>query len=217
MQHYTQQFLELAIAVEALRFGGFTLKSGRHSPYFFNAGQFCRGQALHQLCACYRDAMQQSGIQFDMLFGPAYKGIPLAAALASEYAVERHANPARDLPWSYNRKEVKDHGEGGQLVGAPLQGKVVIIDDVLSAGTSAREAIDMIKQAGAEPAALLIALDREERGQTELSAQQELIAEGIPVVAIARLQDLIGFMGQSKNLQQHKQSMLDYQSLWSAF
>lgn len=216
MHNHTQQFLELAVAMEALRFGEFTLKSGRHSPYFFNAGQFCYGQALHQLCRCYRDAMQQSGIEFDMLYGPAYKGIPLAAALASEYAIKRQGCPARDLPWAYNRKEVKDHGEGGQLVGAPLSGKVVIIDDVLSAGTSAREAINMIQQAGAKPAALLIALDREERGQAELSAQQELVAEGIPVVAIARLQDLIGFLNQSKNLQQHQQAVLDYKSLWSA-
>lgn len=217
MQQHTQQFLEVAVSVEALRFGEFTLKSGRQSPYFFNAGQFCSGKALHQLCGCYRHALKHAGIEFDMLFGPAYKGIPLAAALASEYAQPRGDNdPARDIPWAYNRKEIKDHGEGGQLVGAPLDGRVVIIDDVLSAGTSAREAIAMIKNAGATPAALLVALDREERGRGELSARQELASEGIPVVAVAGLQDLIGFLGHSKNLQQHRQAMLDYQLLWSA-
>ncbi len=216
MYQHTQQFLELAVAVQALRFGEFTLKSGRQSPYFFNAGQFSSGVALHQLCSCYRQALKHADLPFDMLFGPAYKGIPLAASLASEYAQPRVDDPARDLPWAYNRKEIKDHGEGGKLVGAPLAGKVVIIDDVVSAGTSAREAIQMIQTAGAQPAALLVALDREERGQGELSAKQELAKEGIPVISIARLQDLIGFLGQTKNLQQYQQAMLDYQTIWSA-
>ncbi len=216
MQQHTQHFLELAVTVQALRFGDFTLKSGRQSPYFFNAGQFCSGNALHQLCKCYRQALKHAGIEFDMLFGPAYKGIPLAAALASEYALPRENDQPRDIPWAYNRKEVKDHGEGGNLVGAPLSGRVVIIDDVVSAGTSAREAVSFIQAAGAQPAALLVALDREERGQGELSAKQELAKDGIPVISIARLQDLIGFLGQAKNLQQHRQAMLDYQTLWSA-
>ncbi len=216
MHQHTQDFLQLAVRVQALRFGTFTLKSGRQSPYFFNAGQFSSGSALQQLCACYRAALEQSGLRFDMLFGPAYKGIPLAAALAAEFAQPRPDSPARDLPWAYNRKEIKDHGEGGQLVGAPLQGGVVIIDDVVSAGTSARESIELIKAAGAQPAALLIALDREERGQREMSASQELTATGIPVIAIARLQDLIAYLAGSETLQQHRQAMLNYQSLWSA-
>jgi len=216
MQQHTQQFLELAVSVEALRFGDFTLKSGRQSPYFFNAGQFSTGKALHQLCIGYRQALMHAGISFDMLFGPAYKGIPLAAALASEYAQPRTDQPARDIPWGYNRKEIKDHGEGGQLVGAPLKGRVVIIDDVVSAGTSAREAITMIQAAGAQPAALLVALDRQERGQGEHSARQELAAEGIPVISIARLEDLIGFLHFSEKLQKYHKTMVEYQTLWSA-
>lgn len=215
MQAYTKQFLQLALDVEALRFGDFTLKSGRQSPYFFNAGQFANGIALHEMCCHYRAALDAADIPFDMLFGPAYKGIPLAAALASEYAQPRTNSPMRNLPWSYNRKEVKDHGEGGHLVGAPISGRVVVIDDVLSAGTSAREAIQMISDAGAQPVALLVALDREELGQGKSSARQELIEEGIAVISIAKLKDLIGYLKTEQNLLKHQQAMLEYQTLWS--
>lgn len=165
-------FLDLAIARNVLRFGEFTLKSGRSSPYFFNAGLFDSGAALATLGTAYAEAAARSGIEFDMLFGPAYKGIVLAAITASALA-EKHG---RDLPFAYNRKEAKDHGEGGTLVGAPLKGRVLIVDDVITAGTAIRESLALIRAAGATPAGVLIALDREERGQGSLSATQELAA-----------------------------------------
>src|SRR4249919_3417778 len=168
MLPHQRQFLDLAIAREVLRFGEFTLKSGRISPYFFNAGRFDSGAALAALGECYACALADAGTQFDMLFGPAYKGIPLATTLAAR---------GRDLPVAFNRKEAKDHGEGGTLIGAPLKGRVLIVDDVITAGTAIRESITLIRAAGAEPAGVLIALDREERGQGQLSATQELAAE----------------------------------------
>jgi orotate phosphoribosyltransferase len=194
VQQYKQQFFELALRKGNLRFGEFTLKSGRISPYFFNAGGFDDGESLGKLAECYADAILGSGISFDMLFGPAYKGIPLAAATAVALS-QRHS---KNVAYAYNRKEAKDHGEGGVIVGAPLAGRVLIIDDVISAGTSARESIELIEGAGAQVAGVAIALDRQERGQGELSAVQELRrAHGIPCVAIATLNDLIGFLGAS--------------------
>jgi orotate phosphoribosyltransferase len=188
MTDFRTVFFELALRKGILRFGEFTLKSGRVSPYFFNAGGFDDGESLATLADCYADALVASGLEFDMLFGPAYKGIPLAAALAISFA-RRHG---RNLPYSYNRKEAKGHGEGGKLVGAELAGRVLIVDDVISAGTSVRESIAWIGDAGATPAGVAIALDRQERGQGSRSAAREVEREfGLPVVSIAGLDDLI--------------------------
>ncbi|MEJ2060718.1 MAG: orotate phosphoribosyltransferase [Gammaproteobacteria bacterium] len=188
MQPYQQQFLEYAIERGVLRFGEFTLKSGRKSPYFFNAGLFNTGAALDRLGQWYAQAIVASGMEFDMLFGPAYKGIPLAAATAVALA-GRHG---RDLPWCFNRKEAKDHGEGGNLVGAPLAGRVLIIDDVITAGTAIRESVALIRDQGAEPVGVAIALDRQERGKGSLSAIQEVERDyGLRVVSIACLDDLL--------------------------
>jgi len=191
MQNYKQQFFKLAMAQGNLRFGRFTLKSGRISPYFFNAGGFDDGSSLQQLSECYAQAILDSKLAFDMLFGPAYKGIPLAAGIA----ITLNARHKQNIPFAYNRKEAKNHGEGGSLVGARLKGQVLITDDVISAGTSVRESIEWIKQAGATPCGVAIALDRQERGQGEQSAAQEVVSEfGIPVVAIAGLDDLIKYL-----------------------
>ena len=191
MQNYKQQFFELAMAQGNLKFGEFTLKSGRVSPYFFNAGGFDDGRSLEILSACYAQAILDSGLAFDMLFGPAYKGIPLAAGIA----IMLNASHQQNIPFAYNRKEAKDHGEGGTLVGAELKGNVLITDDVISAGTSVRESIEWIQQAGANACGVAIALDRQERGKGEKSAAQEVTDEfGIPVIAIAGLDDLIEFL-----------------------
>ena len=191
MQNYKQQFFKLAMAQGNLKFGEFTLKSGRVSPYFFNAGGFDDGHSLELLSDCYAQAILDSGVAFDMLFGPAYKGIPLAAGIA----IMLNASHQRNIPFAYNRKEAKDHGEGGTLVGAELKGNVLITDDVISAGTSVRESINWIQQAGASACGVAIALDRQERGQGEKSAAQEVADEfGIPVIAIAGLDDLIEFL-----------------------
>lgn len=196
MQSYKEKFFELAIDKGNLRFGSFTLKSGRVSPYFFNAGGFDDGASLATLSHCYAAAIDASAIGYDMLFGPAYKGIPLAAATA----IALYQGLSRNVPFAYNRKETKDHGEGGIIVGAPLKGRVLIIDDVISAGTSVRESIEMIRSAGAEPAGIAIALDRQERGQGAHSAAQEVQSEfGIPCVAIATLADLLDYL-QKKQL-----------------
>jgi len=174
-----------------LKFGEFTLKSGRVSPYFFNAGGFDDGRSLQLLCGCYTKAILDSGLAFDMLFGPAYKGIPLAAGIAIMFNAGQH----RNIPFAYNRKEAKDHGEGGTLVGAQLRGNVLITDDVISAGTSVRESIEWIQKAGATACGVIVALDRQERGSGEKSAAQEIADEfAIPVIAIARLDDLIEFL-----------------------
>ena len=191
MDDHRSRFLNLALGANALRFGEFTLKSGRTSPYFFNAGCFDSGAALAGLAACYADAIDAAGIGFDLLFGPAYKGIPLATALACEYA-----RRGRDLPVAFNRKEAKAHGEGGQLIGAGLAGRrVLVVDDVITAGTAVREALDTITGAGGTVAAVAIALDRQEAldpASSRLSAAQALTArEGIPVVAVATLADLL--------------------------
>lgn len=188
MQDYQRSFLDLAIARSALRFGRFTLKSGRESPYFFNAGLFDDGEALSVLGQCYAAALQRSGLAYDMLFGPAYKGIPLVSATAVALAEHHH----RSVPWAFNRKEAKDHGEGGSVVGRALSGRVVIVDDVITAGTAVRESVETIRRAGAEPVAVLLALDRQERGQGALSAVQEVARDfGLRCVSLVTLADLI--------------------------
>jgi orotate phosphoribosyltransferase len=194
---YQQRFLQAALDCQALRFGTFTLKSGRSSPYFFNAGRFDHGAALDTLGRCYAAALVDSGLAFDMLFGPAYKGLPLATAVA--LALWR--DHGRDLPVAFNRKEAKDHGEGGMLIGAPLRGRVLIVDDVITAGTAIREAVGLIRDGGGEPCAVAIALDRQERGRGALSAAQEVRQElGLPVVAIATLADLLVLSGEHPDL-----------------
>lgn len=191
MHDHKTRFFELALNKGNLRFGSFTLKSGRTSPYFFNAGGFDDGASLGELANCYADAIAESGLRFDMLFGPAYKGIPLAAATA----IALHDRHARNLPYAFNRKEAKDHGEGGTIVGAALKGRVLVIDDVISAGTSMRESIEIINAAGAQTAGIAIALDRQERGEGKRSAAQEVQVEyGIPCIAIAGLDDLIAYL-----------------------
>ena len=188
MQQYQLTFIDLVLRRQALRFGRFTLKSGRESPYFFNAGLFSDGAATAALGRCYAAAITSSGIAFDMLFGPAYKGIPLVTATAIALSVEHGLN----VPYAFNRKEAKDHGEGGGIVGAPLRGRVLIIDDVISAGTAVRESLGFIRGAAAQPAGVALALDRQERGQGPLSAVQEVEqTEGLRCVSIITLADLI--------------------------
>jgi orotate phosphoribosyltransferase len=191
---YQSDFIDLCVRLGVLRFGSFTLKSGRESPYFFNAGLFSSGAAIAAVGRAYAAAVTASGLQFDMLFGPAYKGIPLATIAAA--ALAEHAG--RDLPFAFNRKEIKDHGEGGNIVGGPLKGRVLIVDDVITAGTAIRESIDRIQAAGALPAGVLLALDRQERGpQGSLSAVQEVSDQyGIPVVAVVNLADLMQHVSQ---------------------
>ncbi len=210
MEQYQRDFIELALKHEALRFGEFTLKSGRVSPYFFNAGQFQTGAALAALGRFYADALQSSGVDYDVVFGPAYKGIPLAATTAVALA-DQHQ---KDMPYCFNRKEAKDHGEGGSLVGAPLQGKILIVDDVITAGTAVREVMTIISEQGAEPAAVLIGLNRQERGKGELSAIQEVEKDyGIPVISIISLDDIITYLqeqGESDRIAQVQQYRKDY-------
>ena len=191
MKDYQREFLDFAIACEALRFGQFTLKSGRVSPYFFNTGLFDTGGKLAQLARFYARAIVDSGLAFDVLYGPAYKGIPLATATAVQLA----EHFGRDLPYAFNRKEPKKHGEGGVIVGHALAGRVLIIDDVISAGTSVRESVDIIRQAGAAPAGVAIAVDRQERGTSEFSAVQEVEQKfGLRVVSIANLETLLHYL-----------------------
>jgi orotate phosphoribosyltransferase len=194
MHAYQREFIDFAIQKQVLRFGEFTLKSGRVSPYFFNAGLFNSGAALARLGRCYAQAVVDAGLDFDLVFGPAYKGIPLATLTAAALA-EHHG---RDLPYCFNRKEAKDHGEGGSLVGAPLAGRrVLIVDDVITAGTAIRESVELIRAAGATPVGVVIALDREERGQGELSAVEEVRRDlGLAVVSIVRLTELVEYLGQ---------------------
>ncbi|MDG6403825.1 orotate phosphoribosyltransferase [Pseudomonas quasicaspiana] len=209
MQAYQRDFIRFAIDRGVLRFGEFTLKSGRTSPYFFNAGLFNSGSALAQLGRFYAAAVVESGISFDVLFGPAYKGIPLAATTAVALA-EHHG---RDLPWCFNRKEAKDHGEGGSLVGAPLTGNVLIIDDVITAGTAIREVMQIIKGQEATAAGVLIALNRQERGNGELSAIQEVERDfGIPVVSIVSLNQVLEFLADDTQLKQHLPAVEAYRA-----
>ncbi len=207
MQAYKKEFIDLSLELGVLRFGEFTLKSGRISPYFFNAGLFNTGYAAAKLGRFYATAVTDSGIDFDMIFGPAYKGIPLVALTAAALA-EHHGI---DVPYAFNRKEAKAHGERGSIVGAPLQGKVLIIDDVITAGTAVREAYQIIVSAGAKIAGLLISLDRQERGQTSLSAVQELRASlGVPIVSIVQLGDLVETLEESKDYAQHLEPVVTY-------
>ncbi|MBD8707280.1 orotate phosphoribosyltransferase [Pseudomonas sp. CFBP 13711] len=209
MQAYQRDFIRFAIDRGVLRFGEFTLKSGRTSPYFFNAGLFNSGSALAQLGKFYAAAVVESGISFDVLFGPAYKGIPLAAATAVALA-DHHS---LDLPWCFNRKEAKAHGEGGSLVGAPLTGNVLIIDDVITAGTAIREVMQIIQAQGANAAGVLIALNRQERGNGELSAIQEVERDfGIPVVSIVSLNQVLEFLADDPQLKQHLPAVEAYRA-----
>ncbi len=207
MHDYQRDFIQFAIDTNVLKFGQFTLKSGRISPYFFNAGLFCSGEALRKLGKFYAAALQQSGVEYDLLFGPAYKGIPLAAttavALANDYQL--------DIPYVFNRKEVKDHGEGGSLVGAELKGRALIIDDVITAGTAIREVMTILTNEGAKPAAVLIALDRQEKGRAELSAIQEVERDyGIPVISIITLSQLIEFLEEKGEMPEALQAVRKY-------
>jgi orotate phosphoribosyltransferase len=196
---FRKAFIEFALAREVIRFGSFTLKSGRQSPYFFNAGAFRTGGDMAQLGKFYADCIEASGIEFDVLFGPAYKGIPLATATAVALARDY----GKDMPFCFNRKEKKDHGEGGQLVGAPLTGRVLIVDDVITAGTAIRESMALIEAQGAHAAGVVVALDRQEKGQDALSAIQEVERDfGIPVFPIIRLADLADYLRSCGNSEQ---------------
>ena len=211
---HRRRFLDLAFQAQALRFGEFTLKSGRQSPYFFNAGRFDSGAMLATLGACYADAVDAAGVEFDCLFGPAYKGIPLATALACEYA-----RRGRDLPVAFNRKEAKDHGEGGSLIGAPVQGRRVLVgDDVVTAGTAVREALAIIAAAGGTVAALAIGLDRQEaiaEGDTRSATQALADDTGIAVVAVATLDDLLAFAAESAELVGQRERLLAYRNRYA--
>ncbi|MFZ5523472.1 MAG: orotate phosphoribosyltransferase [Pseudomonadota bacterium] len=206
MFNFRQDFIRFAVQQKVLRFGEFKTKAGRVSPYFFNAGLFNDGASLRSLAQFYAQAILTSEVAFDMLFGPAYKGIPLAAGTAIALAEQ-----GRNVPYCFNRKEAKDHGEGGTTVGAKLEGRVLIIDDVISAGTSVRESIELIRSAGAEPCGVVIALDRMERGQGELSAVQEVkISYGIPVISIASLDDLLGYLQDEAEMMQNLRATQSY-------
>lgn len=220
MNNLKQEFIHFAVAAGVIRFGDFVTKAGRNSPYFFNAGLFNDGANLGRVAGFYAQTLIDAGVEFDMLFGPAYKGITLASATAVALAAKGH-----NVPFAYNRKEVKDHGEGGTIVGARLQGKVVIVDDVISAGTSVRESVDMIRAAGAEPAAVLIALDRMERSGADdalsaHSAVQEISQTyGIPVIAIANLNDLFECLSADEvdaAMAQHKNAVAAYRQRYGA-
>ncbi|MDX8386621.1 MAG: orotate phosphoribosyltransferase [Gallionella sp.] len=206
MVNFRHDFIRFAVQQNVLRFGEFETKAGRLSPYFFNAGLFNDGLSLKELTQFYAQAILASGIEFDMLFGPAYKGIPLAAGVSIALA-----DQGRNIPYCYNRKEVKDHGEGGTIVGAELSGKVLIIDDVISAGTSVRESIEVIRSSNAEPCGVIIALDRMERGNSESSASQEVQRNfGIPVLSIATLKDLLDYLQHSEEMVQNLAAVQAY-------
>ncbi|GAB2505298.1 orotate phosphoribosyltransferase [Lysobacter humi (ex Lee et al. 2017)] len=215
MTDHRTRFLQLALRADALRFGEFTLKSGRVSPYFFNAGRFDSGAALAELAHCYADAVDAAGLDFDLLFGPAYKGIPLATALACEFA-----RRGRDLPLAFNRKEAKAHGEGGMLIGAPLEGRrVLIVDDVITAGTAIREALGLIRDAGGTAVGIVIALDREEAVDPSVSRRSaaESVAQehALPVVAVARLRDLLDSDADPR-LGAHRERLLAYRQAYGS-
>ncbi len=210
---FRNEFIALALRQRALRFGSFTLKSGRNSPYFFNAGEFSTGGALAALGRCYAAAIAAAGIDYDMLFGPAYKGIPLAVATA----VAISNDSGRDVPCAFNRKEAKTHGEGGVLMGAPLAGRVLIVDDVITAGTAVRGVVELIAAAGASIAGVVLGLDRAERGSGTDSAVTELARElGVPVFSIARLDDIVRFLEASEDPGEHLPAMLAYRRQWGA-
>jgi orotate phosphoribosyltransferase len=210
MSDFTQEFIQFAIQKQVLRFGEFKTKAGRLSPYFFNAGLFNDGESLMKLGEFYAAAILKSGIRFDMLFGPAYKGITLAASIAIALARQ-----GVNVPYAYNRKEAKDHGEGGTIVGAGLHGRVLIVDDVISAGTSVRESVDIITAAGAIPAGVAIAIDRQERGLGDLSAVQEVERDnGIPVCAIANLDSLIRYLQNQADMAQNLEQIEKYRTIY---
>ncbi|MGI0119227.1 orotate phosphoribosyltransferase [Zooshikella sp. RANM57] len=207
MQNYQRDFIKFAIEHKVLTFGEFTLKSGRKSPYFFNAGLFKTGEAMLHLGRFYAEALLDAQLNYDVLFGPAYKGIPLVTSVAISLAGQGHG----EAPFAFNRKEAKQHGEGGQLVGATLQGNVVIVDDVITAGTAIRESMAIIQDQGAKPAGVLVALDRQERGKGELSAIQEVEQTfGIPVVSIVNLQQVLDFIKSDENLKQYAEAVAQY-------
>lgn len=209
MKAFQQEFIEFALSRQVLKFGSFTLKSGRTSPYFFNAGLFNTGSDLAKLGRFYAAALMDAGIEFDLLFGPAYKGIPIATTTA--VALADHHN--RDVPYCFNRKEAKTHGEGGNLVGSPLQGRVMLVDDVITAGTAIRESMEIIKAAGAQLSGVLIALDRQERGQSELSAIQEVERDfATKVVSIIGLKDLIVYLEGKPELAAHLDAVKAYRA-----
>jgi orotate phosphoribosyltransferase len=211
MQDYQRKFIEFALSRGVLRFGEFTLKSGRISPYFFNAGLFNTGQALSELGDCYAAALVDAGLDFDLLFGPAYKGIPLVSATA--IALARHHG--QDYPYVFNRKEAKAHGEGGNLVGAPLQGRVMIVDDVITAGTAIREVMAIVAAGGAQAAGVLVAIDRQEKGQGELSAIQEVERDyGVSVISIVKLEDIVAFMEDSAAYASQLVHLREYQAAY---
>jgi orotate phosphoribosyltransferase len=206
----SQEFIAFSVKKQVLKFGEFKTKAGRLSPYFFNAGLFNDGESLLKLGEFYANSISASGIKFDMLFGPAYKGIPLVAAISIAFAKNGH-----NYPYAYNRKEAKDHGEGGTLVGAPLEGRVLIIDDVISAGTSVRESVDIIAKSGAKPCGVAIALDRQEKGTGQLSAVQEVqTSHHIPVCSIANLSDLLNFVNSKNDMAQQLLKIKQYQQLY---
>lgn len=203
---FHQEFIRFAVGEKVLCFGEFRTKAGRMSPYFFNAGLFNHGAALKRLAQFYAKAIQSSGVDYDMLFGPAYKGIPLVAAVAIALA-----DAGRDVPFAFNRKEAKDHGEGGSVIGAPLQGRALIIDDVISAGTSVRESVELMRAAGAVPAGVVIALDRLERGAGALSAVQEVSQTyDVAVISIATLDDLVGYLSADPAATPHLEAVRGY-------
>lgn len=209
MKQYQKEFIEFAIERGVLKFGEFTLKSGRTSPYFFNAGLFNQGSDLARLGRFYAAALQDSGVEFDVLFGPAYKGIPIATAAA----IALFDTYQKDVPYCFNRKEKKDHGEGGNLVGSPLQGRVMLVDDVITAGTAIRESMEIVQANGAELAGVLIALDRQEKGKGELSAIQEVERDyNATVISIVQLNDVIEYLKDSPDLAQYLDKVTAYRA-----
>ena len=214
MENYKQKFIEMSIQIGALKFGEFELKSGRVSPYFFNMGLFSTGQALKNIGDFYASALEESNIEFDMLFGPAYKGIPLASVMSASLFM----NHDKDVPFVYNRKEKKDHGEGGRIVGPPLSGKIVIVDDVITAGTAIKEASQIIRETGAEISGIIIAIDRQEKGAGEYSAVQETSSKlGVPVISIVNLDQILAFVkNSSSELEDHVEAIESYRKEYGA-
>lgn len=214
MENYKQKFIEMSIQIGALKFGEFELKSGRISPYFFNMGLFSTGQALKNIGDFYASALEESNIEFDMLFGPAYKGIPLASVMSASLFM----NHDKDVPFVYNRKEKKDHGEGGRIVGPPLSGKIVIVDDVITAGTAIKEASQIIRETGAEISGIIIAIDRQEKGAGEYSAVQEASSKlGVPVISIVNLDQILAFVkNSSSEFEDHVEAIESYRKEYGA-
>ena len=211
MKAYQKEFIEFALEKQVFKFGEFTLKSGRTSPYFFNAGLFNTGRDLARLGRFYAAALEDAGIEYDLLFGPAYKGIPIATTTA--VALADHYN--KDVPYCFNRKEAKTHGEGGSLVGSPLEGRIMLVDDVITAGTAIRESMEIIAAAGADLSGVLIALDRQEKGKAELSAIQEVERDfGTQVVSIVKLADLITYLEEQGSMGEHLEAVKAYRDMY---